>query len=1000
MGAVYEAFDPELGRRVAIKIMHPRSDGSDHSSLNEDSPERLLLEAKNLARLAHPNVVPIYDVGIFEQKSVFLAMEFVPGQTLREVLNAGQHEWRVVLELVLQAGEGLAAAHAANLLHRDFKPDNLVVGTDGRVRVLDFGIASQASSPAPSAHDPSGPIDRNWQRTPDFVELAGTPAYMAPEQFEGGVITTATDLFAFACVLYEALCGQRPFPHDDFRSRSAAIAHPRLSWPASIPKWLRMLFLRALSADPFARGSSVSALVQEIRDGLLRAKQRRRALVLGIGVALVGALASVATREPASALDLDCRDPTPMLQEVWNPEISERVGDGFRATALAFADIFWRRNADALDQWQAHWVEAATLLCPEARERSALPALDTAQREASRACLNESRAQVSALLELWSQPTLAQMLASSGAVASVTAPQECIDLDALKERAPLPVEAEKRQFAARVRENLGRPKLLIHEGNLEGATNELTLLRESVRESEDPASMSTYALQHAWIAYQRIARDDVPFLRANLLAVAADRTHDLADALGKFWYLRVYGTAQAENDEEMFRAHEAAVRRANRPPELQAEVDRNYSIRASLAHDFPLALEYQKASLASTNTAFGEYSVRSARALNDLGFTAALMGEFELAEAYQRKTIAIQRATLPPGHPVIGLSTVHLALTLTASGRVLDAGHEVAAVVSQCEDAGLPSEYCAPPKGQLLACQMSLGAFLEAAGLALELPAEEERFGRRFDTAAPPALHVLSNVVAKRGELRAARALRRRAQEKLEAEIYFHPTPRLIVLLDQAGLALELGEINSVRDFIAEIEAMLAVPNEENDVFRSHLFHLKGRLALSQGRAHEAIAAFEHAFDSPGSSKITPLDRPYLNLDWARALADAGDLDDANDRAQLALAELEGIEGIAAHLRVPFRVTLADIAIRARRYGDALAELEQAQFDFNAAQILDNRRAPIYFAQAQAWLGLDDSPDGLLRARSLAVQARELYRDWDGGAERAIADVSRWLADH
>src|SRR5262245_37690244 len=206
MGVVYAAYDPELDRRVALKLLH--AGGS------VEARKRLLREAQAMARLAHPNVIAVHDVGTWGDE-VFVAMEFVEGPTLAERVRDEEPGWREVLDLYLQAGEGLAAAHVAGIVHRDFKPQNALVGRDGRVRVLDFGLArgTGALPPREAEEGPDSgaapgllvtPLTRSGSRM-------GTPAYMSPEQFEGLPADELSDQFSFCVALYEALYGERPF---------------------------------------------------------------------------------------------------------------------------------------------------------------------------------------------------------------------------------------------------------------------------------------------------------------------------------------------------------------------------------------------------------------------------------------------------------------------------------------------------------------------------------------------------------------------------------------------------------------------------------------------------------------------------------------------------------------------------------------------------------------------------------------------------------------------
>jgi serine/threonine protein kinase len=209
-GVVYEAFDPQLGRRIALKMVRP--DAADEISTG---PTRLLREAQAMARLSHPNVVNVHDAGTFEGQ-VFAAMEYVDGRTLATWLTETRPAWPSIVRVFIDAGRGLAAAHSAHLIHRDFKPENVLLGSDGRARVTDFGLArtNQFGEPEWASATPSG---GGAARLPSLLTLteagalAGTPAYMAPEQFQGARADERTDQFNFCAALYKALYRQRPF---------------------------------------------------------------------------------------------------------------------------------------------------------------------------------------------------------------------------------------------------------------------------------------------------------------------------------------------------------------------------------------------------------------------------------------------------------------------------------------------------------------------------------------------------------------------------------------------------------------------------------------------------------------------------------------------------------------------------------------------------------------------------------------------------------------------
>ncbi len=278
MGVVYRARHLRLDRPVALKLR--RTASLDHA--------RLEREARAMAKLSHPNVVAVYDVGTWDE-DVYIAMEFVDGCSLRAWLASAKRPWRTVLDVCMQAGHGLAAAHAAGIVHRDFKPDNVLVGADGRVRVADFGIARGSGSPVAS---PDGVASLG----PDLTGtggMPGTPAYMAPEQF-GGVADAKSDVFAFSVVLYEALFGQRPFggsslPELLFNVSKGNVRKPPTN--SEVPEVVTRLVLAGLAVDPAARLPSVALLL----DLLGRAVAPRIGLRIAVATVSTGfALVAIA----------------------------------------------------------------------------------------------------------------------------------------------------------------------------------------------------------------------------------------------------------------------------------------------------------------------------------------------------------------------------------------------------------------------------------------------------------------------------------------------------------------------------------------------------------------------------------------------------------------------------------------------------------------------------------------------------------------------------------
>ncbi len=241
MGRVYLAFDTVLSRPVALKTIRSSS------ARTASAEETTLREARAIAQLSHPNVVAVYDAGV-EAGELYIAMEYVLGSSLGRWLAASPRSERDILAVLRQAALGLAALHGAGLIHRDVKPDNILVGADGRVRITDFGLAQFGAGG-------------------DGL-FAGTPAYMAPEQLFARPVDARADLFAFAVVVCEALTGKRPYTGRTLEELKWAIAQGRPTLPPTLPHPLQLVLGRALALDPAWRFPSVRTFADALEDSL------------------------------------------------------------------------------------------------------------------------------------------------------------------------------------------------------------------------------------------------------------------------------------------------------------------------------------------------------------------------------------------------------------------------------------------------------------------------------------------------------------------------------------------------------------------------------------------------------------------------------------------------------------------------------------------------------------------------------------------------------------
>jgi serine/threonine protein kinase len=300
MGVVWAAYDPELDRRVAVKLL--RNDGRS-AKRREVARLRLQREAQAMAKLSHPNVVTVHDVGTHEGQ-IFVAMAHLGGGTLKQYFERSKPGWERVVELMCSAGDGLLAAHKAGLIHRDFKPENVLLDDEGHPLVVDFGLVRATEATSEDLRDTaqdderasSGALSTSVTRA---GAVMGTPAYMAPEQHMGREATEVSDQFSFCVTLYEGLFGRSPFPARTLIGLAERVLAGKIEPPPAdnnVPAHIRQALLRGLSLDPADRFASMTDLLAALRDD--RARRRRRTLT---SVAMGGAAAiAIAAATPSS----------------------------------------------------------------------------------------------------------------------------------------------------------------------------------------------------------------------------------------------------------------------------------------------------------------------------------------------------------------------------------------------------------------------------------------------------------------------------------------------------------------------------------------------------------------------------------------------------------------------------------------------------------------------------------------------------------------------------
>jgi serine/threonine protein kinase len=391
MGIVWAAFDPDLERSVALKLLHAESTEPTLRS-------RLLREARAMARLRHPNVVTVFEVGT-DQNRDYIAMELVEGGTLDAWFETKPTRAQLV-EALLAAGKGLAAAHAAGLVHRDFKPHNVLRANDGHIYVTDFGLArgqiedggDVVQLPAPTTALDSGRRKLDSVLDSPLTQtgvLIGTPAYMAPEQFAGRMPDPKSDQFAFCVTAWEAFTGARPFRGGTLAELEAAARAGVLDESADVPASIRAVLARGLDPAPAARWPDMTSLLTALADAYaepVRPRSKRRFLLPVIAgvVVLGGATAAIViTQRGSHDAETDCTDPDAAFSRAWSNEhrgaLMKNHAGGEAIGAVAI-----------LDETRRWWVRSYTATC-------ALPA--GSARTTRLQCLDNARNEISRVLE-------------------------------------------------------------------------------------------------------------------------------------------------------------------------------------------------------------------------------------------------------------------------------------------------------------------------------------------------------------------------------------------------------------------------------------------------------------------------------------------------------------------------------------------------------------------------------------------------------------------------
>jgi eukaryotic-like serine/threonine-protein kinase len=738
MGEVYAAHDPELDRQVAIKLLHA-------GTANESPGGRLRLmrEAQAIARVSHPSVVVVYDVGTFRQR-VFIAMELVAGHTLRYWTLERARSWPELLEVFVSAGRGLAAAHERELVHRDFKPDNVMIAFDGQVRVMDFGLVqlsgerSTVTDAVPAAVHPvrpTGPArdDQDLQSTqpvavtrasrpasgPLSVELTrtgtavGTPAYMSPEQFRNEPTDARTDQFSFCVALYEAIYGERPFAGASVHELSDEVCAGRVReapLSSQVPGWLREVLLRGLRRGAGERWPSMNALLAELEKQPAVASRRR--FVAAAGTKLAGIWEA------------------PRGEQSLETAAKAEMREAFLSTGKAYAARAWEGTSQLLDRYARRWSDLYVEACEATHVRGEQSAevLDLRM-----ACLREGLQDLQALIGMFRRPTVAVVENAVGAAAALGNLERCENLELLRAVLRPPEDPAARREVERLRGQLAEVRAFCRVGRpKDGAAVAIELERAARALGYGPL-LADVLIAICRLPEEQGAMDEAGRLSEEAMLTAIACRHEEAAAEAAVLLVGHAAThkARLEAAEAWSRIAEALLRRIGGHDLLWGWLLTGRSELRTKQGRLVEALEDARQSLGAKERALGPDQPDLGISLNNVAVILDELGQLDEAVEHGRRAVELVERGFGPDHPRTALLLSNYSEYLVRCGRcdeAVEAAERALAVFER--EADLEGVF-------VFVCLIALGnAHLAAGRVVVALPILEraERIG---DTGAP-----------------------------------------------------------------------------------------------------------------------------------------------------------------------------------------------------------------------------------------------------------------------
>jgi tetratricopeptide (TPR) repeat protein/predicted Ser/Thr protein kinase len=949
MGVVYAAHDDELDRTVAVKVL--RAD----LARDDGSRRRLLREAQAMARLSHPNVGHVYEVARHGGQ-VFIAMERVVGSTLRAWCRAPGRTWREVVRMHASAGDGLAAAHAVGLVHRDYKCDNVLVGEDGRPRVLDFGLARSDLEPSSSDDGITLPSGGDGSRITRDGTVLGTPAYMAPEQHSGGSVDTRADQFSFCVALFECLYGERPFRgssmaelRERVRTQPPVSIDPRAH---GVPAGLHAAIVRGLAVDPDERHPAMTDLLAALREHL-RDPSRTRWIVVGVlAAAAVAGTIGLGREAMRRRAEIACARAGAEIDAVWGEAARSSVRAGLLQTAVSHARVTADKVLPMLDASANAWRDARTQACLAVDvDRT----WDADLAAAATWCFDERRMELEALVAELADADAGTVENAVEAAASLSSIDPCLR-EGVLQRLPTP-PAEHAEEIRSVHAELQRALALQLSGRSDDGLEIAEAAHDDANALAWPPLQAAAQLRLGFLLHEEgrydaaeRALEDAYFqaLHAGANEVEADAAVKLVATVG----MRLARHAEGRR---WSRHAEAAIAELGEGQQLRmADNLGNLALVLEAEASYAEAKAMHERALAIWEHELGPDHLMVAVGLGNLGIVQDSLGEFADARASYERALEIQERVLGPEHP------------------------DVAATLSN-----------------VASVHYATGAFDEARPLHERALAIRERVLGPEHPAVALSLNNLGTLLQATGAPDEARPLHERALRIREATLGPHHPDVAQSLFNLAGVHWASGDLERAKAMLVRTLDVheRALGPEHPHVARSldslaAVHYSMGEYSQAQGLFERALTTFEAAL---GPEHV---DVAYTLVNLAGAHWAQHAYPQARAHYERALAILERAFGPEHADLADVLHGLAEAELGDRRPATAAARAERALRLREHSGASPTQLAGTRFVLARA---LWDAKIDRARARELAQQARAAYRSAGETKANELAKIDAWL---